>query len=811
MYPFNSFHRRQVWVVLSVTLLLGIPGLSGQAGGPGFAPLMSLIYMVREEMEAGNYEQAESLVRLGLRSIESQPGHPFNFELNVHFSSLMLKKEELKEALEAASRAIAIYETSGLAGIKIGDWFCFSAHQIRYMTLIVQGRLMEAESDLASMRQVGARFLAMGELPPFPWEYPLVETDEDDLDSMKIQDALFEHHVSFYGITGQLKSALTSLQSQVNRLLGQNSLSEAQKQHLNYLLTKLMVNYEVAGMWVRAEEVALVREERLAGVEFPAETRSMDLVTPYPFSTTLPGVIDEKSVGAGQRKEELDELRKMYAAIQQDGTIEDRRHALSFFVTQLIRHGEKREALRLIAEALPEMQARNLKVDAAILHSKALLTVEELEFEEADYYFREGLRLVREAGALAYQFGFYERYARWLWSVGRHADALRVFYQYLDLIEQWDMEHRSVLAVFNLAAWHLLTGDVVASRENLESVQFSPLLGELGDRMHLSMLSLQADLARATGNEGAYAEARQELDALFARAALNDEQERQLRPAPFSETFEFIEMQRDNRAIWNALQVTTTVRSGEVGRGRFDLINTEPFSVAGLVSLQGARRFYEAPEAGEGPHLLWSTLEAASGGAEAESREVQLGPLEMRSFYLEDFIEEAEENPRAATLRWEADNAAAATWIFRAEEESGRRHAVNANRIRYNPYFSLSHYHELYNREPTEKWLDFRIVSPIRLRIEYVDPDSQRLLAVDAQGDGSFRGTGDFLYADGNGSGYFDVVIPAGGVRALEFRLYTAEDEAIPEGEYPLSIQTRAMFGEWREEGRDTLIFGKEE
>ena len=60
-----------------------------------------------------------------------------------------------------------------------------------------------------------------------------------------------------------------------------------------------------------------------------------------------------------------------------------------------------------------------------------------------------------------------------------------------------------------------------------------------------------------------------------------------------------------------------------------------------------------------------------------------------------------------------------------------------------NPFFSVALYHEI----GAEEGGGFRVRASAPCRVEVYDAESLALLAVDADGDGSFRGVGDLLAA----------------------------------------------------------------
>ncbi|MFH1496534.1 MAG: hypothetical protein ABII82_01795, partial [Verrucomicrobiota bacterium] len=88
-------------------------------------------------------------------------------------------------------------------------------------------------------------------------------------------------------------------------------------------------------------------------------------------------------------------------------------------------------------------------------------------------------------------------------------------------------------------------------------------------------------------------------------------------------------------------------------------------------------------------------------------------------------------------------------------------------------------------------------------RVELVDAETARVIAVDATGDGDFRGIGDVLFEDRDRDGFPDITYaPGQTARPVEIQVY-------PSGRYPsidVNLDLRNPDGSWTAGSTDRLI-----
>ena len=92
---------------------------------------------------------------------------------------------------------------------------------------------------------------------------------------------------------------------------------------------------------------------------------------------------------------------------------------------------------------------------------------------------------------------------------------------------------------------------------------------------------------------------------------------------------------------------------------------------------------------------------------------------------------------------------------------------VNAGVFQLNAGWSIPLYHEIYHRGTRARVQNLAVSASAACRLEIFDHDTGRLLAVDANGDGSYFSPGDRVLEDADRDGWPDLVI-GDRARALE-------------------------------------------
>lgn len=215
------------------------------------------------------------------------------------------------------------------------------------------------------------------------------------------------------------------------------------------------------------------------------------------------------------------------------------------------------------------------------------------------------------------------------------------------------------------------------------------------------------------------------------------------------------------------MQVETTIRAGESARVRFALSNLGENLTEGRFRLSGGTDSLEWDSATG--TLRFVTGERSSTG-ETETPLIYIEPSEQFHVYL-DHLEAASD--RRYSLEWipESGPSRTAYWQIRiGDEDLPNVQIVNQATARSSPFHAVPLYHEIYVREFDGGLNDLRIMASVPVRVEIWDTANGRLVAVDAQGNGSFADEGDLLLNDENQNLYPDFAAAEGNV-AIPFDL----------------------------------------
>ncbi len=240
-------------------------------------------------------------------------------------------------------------------------------------------------------------------------------------------------------------------------------------------------------------------------------------------------------------------------------------------------------------------------------------------------------------------------------------------------------------------------------------------------------------------------------------------------------------------------QSTVTVAPAEIARTRLVLANATPLNVTGTLVLDTGGTFLASWKTGaDADTVILRCAENASILPSAtEARQITLHPGEDHGIFLEL---EPGQPPRELTkvlkLSWIAGTVtttAEVTCRFEAVTASARVSVSNASSVRLSPYVGIPVYEEIYFREASRDWTENFVPAtdkPCRVEIYELSggtsgTETRRLIAVDADGDGDFKGPGDRLLSDRDHDAVPDVKLSANSpIVALELLLYPLSDDS---------------------------------
>ena len=249
------------------------------------------------------------------------------------------------------------------------------------------------------------------------------------------------------------------------------------------------------------------------------------------------------------------------------------------------------------------------------------------------------------------------------------------------------------------------------------------------------------------------------------------------------------------------LEILSIASPGEAARTRFTLFNPTVHGIQGHLNIQGP---------GAIANDLGDRVRFVAGQPEATleiSRTIPSGAEAVVEVSLAAGPGTTEAKVRAAWQNPDQASGPLSTWEVSWDPAAKRSVVLDASRLEANPFRSVALYHELALPAGEAIGIPFRLRSPLPLRFEYYDSDTQALLAVDANGNGDFTETGDLHRRGPNDIAAAILAIPpTGGRLAVEVRIFAADGlPLIPAASTCLLEAEVYRDGAWSKEAEDTL------
>ena len=366
---------------------------------------------------------------------------------------------------------------------------------------------------------------------------------------------------------------------------------------------------------------------------------------------------------------------------------------------------------------------------------------------------KESLALYRTLGDKVEEVELYELYARWLASQDRYAEALQTWEEAYQLCETLRLHFRSLHMLLGMGELQLRIGDNVELAHVWDRIhRFVATHQQLPEPTQLRIRLAQMDYLKFQGDQQGLQVAYNETLAFVKCSGLTDYQTRSFssydlgRLPAVRATGSRPEPAVDLQPVMMSTQVST----GEFAHARFAIFNPSTRAARGRVKLVSAHTRYEWTPTDQG----W-TVELSHGTGEepGATRDLTIPPGSASALYFEALPSTSGATNRLS-ITWQGESRAQSVWEFSASPDSHVVAVVNASLAADNPFYAVPFYHEVYFRGANQELRNFRVKTSEPCRVEILDVATDKLLAIDATGDGNFDGPGDVLYADEDGNGF---------------------------------------------------------
>jgi len=142
-------------------------------------------------------------------------------------------------------------------------------------------------------------------------------------------------------------------------------------------------------------------------------------------------------------------------------------------------------------------------------------------------------------------------------------------------------------------------------------------------------------------------------------------------------------------------------------------------------------------------------------------------------------------------------------WQSQASQEDENLTIVDAAEYLQNPFYMIPFYHLIQYKDDFAQALDLRVVSSQPSRIEIYD-QNDKIVAVDAEGDGLTTGDDDMVAQDFNQNGTPDLKLQKN-QNENRFRFFVSPHGKIPKEGLTLSLEIK-FEGKWVQVSEDRLL-----
>jgi tetratricopeptide (TPR) repeat protein len=249
------------------------------------------------------------------------------------------------------------------------------------------------------------------------------------------------------------------------------------------------------------------------------------------------------------------------------------------------------------------------------------------------------------------------------------------------------------------------------------------------------------------------------------------------------------------------LEVASIAASADSAHTRFSVFNPTGQSIAGQFEIEGPGATADAAGthvrfvAGKPAAMLHLARTLAAGNE--LSIAVALDP-------------DAGATAAKVSVAWKNPGQPAgpvSTWSVSWDPSAKGSIVLDASSLVADPFHFVSLFHELSVPMDEIDGLPFRLRSPVPIRLEYYDASSQELLAIDANGDGDFNGSGDLHGQAADGTAAAIAPLPAHRkATTVEVHIFATDGLPLFPERNPVTLAAEVYRdGKWSGEAEDVL------
>lgn len=246
------------------------------------------------------------------------------------------------------------------------------------------------------------------------------------------------------------------------------------------------------------------------------------------------------------------------------------------------------------------------------------------------------------------------------------------------------------------------------------------------------------------------------------------------------------------------IEIVTRLHPGESVGARFTVTNPNPDAVEGVLHVTGQVSHTHW----DGDALIWRVSLDDSATSREMRQDLRLDPLEQARIVLRRTG--ATPATSATEVGWTVPgHKQVAWWRFAPATSQHAARLRNDNLALANPFYSVPLHHPLDDAaRAVGGTINLRVRARPPARVEIVDDGTGATLAVDARGDGDFRGAGDVLWRDDDGDGYPELRLTNTKEGGVELYVYPSRTDADTE----IILEARLPDGLWVPQSTDTIL-----